>query len=89
MSFKAEVTTSPFGDSWSSNIVRFATLAEAKAYAEDLAGRWLAVRDWRVVPSDDPVNYQWVFRQMDLGRPGEAIRLEDLRTAESDLAEDR
>jgi hypothetical protein len=42
------------------NGLRFATVQEAEAYARDLMRRWTLVTEWRVVPSDDPVNYQWV-----------------------------
>lgn len=54
-SFKAEVQADSSG-SWASNALRFATEAEAEAYAEDLASRWTLVHGTRVVASDDPVN---------------------------------
>ena len=57
-SFKPEVIADRSGK-WCSNQLRFATFAEAKAYALDLAGRWPPVTDVRVVESDDPVNYTW------------------------------
>jgi hypothetical protein len=41
------------------NALRFATEPEAAAYVGELAWRWTAVRDTRVVPSLDPVNYRW------------------------------
>lgn len=62
-SWKIEVTTA--GDppgSWSSNALRFADKRIAEAYALDLAMRWTAVRDWRVVESDDPVNAALLIR---------------------------
>jgi hypothetical protein len=58
MSYKVEVNTVKFG-SWDSNSVRFATKEEAVAYGNDLWSRWTAVRDHRVVESDDLVNYRW------------------------------
>jgi hypothetical protein len=44
---------------WSRNGLRFATKAEAEANAQNLLWRWLAVRETRVVETDDPVNYRW------------------------------
>ena len=35
------------------------TREEAEANVRDLANRWFAVTDTRVVESDDPVNYSW------------------------------
>jgi hypothetical protein len=43
---------------WAGNALRFATRAEAEAYAADLARRWTLVRETRVVPSDDAVTYK-------------------------------
>ena len=57
MSYKLEVQTS--GSSWDGNGVRFATRIEAEKYVKDLMWRWFAVRDTRVVESDDAVNYVW------------------------------
>lgn len=53
-SFKAEFLVD---GRWSTNAVRFATEAEAKAYASDLFMRWTQPTDRRVEPSDDPPNY--------------------------------
>ena len=54
MSFKPEVMCA--GEStWAGNALRFATEAEAHQYVEDLAMRWTAVADVRVVPSSDDV----------------------------------
>jgi hypothetical protein len=39
------------------NALRFATREEAEAYAFELSLRWTAVRETRVVESDDAVNY--------------------------------
>lgn len=57
-SFKPEVSTDG-GDSFAGNALRFATEAEAQAYVDDLACRWMLVTDRRVATSDDPVNYVW------------------------------
>ncbi len=37
----------------------FGTKEEAESYGSDLAGRWMAVQDWKVEEADDPVNYRW------------------------------
>ena len=57
-SFAAEVIADSSGQ-WCGNGLRFATEQEALAYVSDLAYRWTAVREERVVPSLDPVNYKW------------------------------
>lgn len=56
MSFKGEVIADSSGE-WVGNALRFATEHEAKAYIKDLSYRWTAVRETRVVESDEPVNY--------------------------------
>jgi hypothetical protein len=53
MSYKAEVIADGSGK-WVSNQLRFDTAAEAEAYVKDLAWRWTAVRDTRVIECDDP-----------------------------------
>lgn len=59
MSYAAEVLVS--GETkFAGNAVRLATREQAEAYAKDLMWRWLAVREWRVVESEDPVNYAFV-----------------------------
>lgn len=58
MSFKPEVQADSTG-TWASNSLRFATKHEAEAYVFDLAMRWTAVRDTRVVESDDRVTASW------------------------------
>lgn len=58
MSYKAEVIADSTGK-WCSNGLAFESESEATEYARDLAGRWTAVREWRVSPSDEPVNYRW------------------------------
>jgi hypothetical protein len=57
-SFKAEVIADNSGE-WCSNALRFATETEAKSYGKDLSGRWMAVRQWRVAESDEPVTCTW------------------------------
>jgi hypothetical protein len=59
MSFRPEVQTDGTGK-WYGNALRFATRAEAETQVADLMMRWTAVRDTRVVESDDPVNYRYV-----------------------------
>jgi hypothetical protein len=58
MSFKPEVIADSSGK-WCGNALRFATREEAEANVQNLMMRWFAVRDTRVVESDDPVNYRW------------------------------
>jgi hypothetical protein len=67
MSWKPEVIADSTGK-WYPNALCFATKEEAEANALDLSMRWFAVRDWRAVESDDPVNYAWV--------DGKLVRLE-------------
>jgi hypothetical protein len=57
MSFKSEVIADSSGK-WVGNALRFATEEEANAYVTDLSWRWLAVRQTRVVESDEPVNHK-------------------------------
>ncbi len=47
--YKVEVQTSGSGESWSGNSLKFETEAKAEVYAKDLAMRWTAVTNWRVV----------------------------------------
>ncbi len=54
-SFKVEVIADNSGK-WVSNALRFATQAQAEEYAIDLSCRWTAVRESRVVESDDAVD---------------------------------
>ena len=63
MSWKPEVIADSFGK-WAGNACRFATREEAEQYVYDLALRWLAVRDTRVVESADAVNYAIVDNAM-------------------------
>ncbi len=59
MSFKPEVIADHTGKFFG-NGLRFATHNEAQVYVADLALRWTAVRDTRVVESDDPVTHRMV-----------------------------
>jgi hypothetical protein len=63
MSYKPEVQVDSSGK-WSGNAVRFATEAEAEGWALDRMMRWTAVRDTRVIESEDPVNYQWLDNRL-------------------------
>ena len=56
-SFKVEVIADSSGK-WVANAVRLATWEEADRCAANLAARWILVRDWRVVESDEPPNYK-------------------------------
>lgn len=57
MSFKPQVRTR--GDTqFNSNNLAFATREEAEASARDLMSRWMLVEEYRVVESDQPVNYR-------------------------------
>jgi hypothetical protein len=58
MSWKPEVIADASG-TWAGNGLRFATKEEAEGNVRNLMMRWFAVREWRVVESDDPVNYRW------------------------------
>ena len=58
MSWKIEVVVDDSGE-WEGDPLRFETQREALAYARDLEFRWSAVRDNRVVKSEDPVNHSW------------------------------
>lgn len=46
--FRVEVLADSSGK-WAGNGLRFDTAENAEAYARDLSGRWMAVREWRVV----------------------------------------
>jgi hypothetical protein len=56
-SFKVEVIADSSGQ-WAGNGCRYRTADEAERSAIDLASRWLAVREWRVVHSDDEPNQE-------------------------------
>ena len=69
ISWKAEVLADSSGQ-YASNALRFATQAEAGSYAIDLFHRWSAVKNWRTVPSNDPVTYAWAGRLIPV-KPGD------------------
>ena len=57
MSWKPEISTDggkTFGQNWQA----FATEEEAKRMAADIFSRWMLATDYRVVESDEPVNYE-------------------------------
>ena len=58
MAWKPEVQTDNTG-AWYGNALRFETKQEALHNVQDLAWRWLVVRDYRVVECDDVPNYRW------------------------------
>jgi hypothetical protein len=71
MSFKPEVIADSSGK-WCGNALRFATRQEAEANVQDLMMRWFAVRETRVVESDDPVNYRYVAGGLERLLPAES-----------------
>lgn len=56
MSYKVEVHAE---GEWVGNAIRLATNQEAVDYGHDLLCRWFVPDDYRVVESDEPVNYKW------------------------------
>lgn len=62
MSYCPEVIADSSG--WSRNALRFATYAEAHAWALDLMNRWFLVREIRVTESTDAVNYTYHDRDL-------------------------
>jgi hypothetical protein len=56
MAFKAEVIADDSGK-FVGNALVFETREEAEDYARDLRSRWILVREWRVVETDEPVTY--------------------------------
>lgn len=57
MSYAPEVIAD-HTEKWTGNGLRFETREEAQLWVYDLANRWFAVREVRVVESTDPVNYK-------------------------------
>lgn len=55
-SWVPEVQTAGSGDSWDGNALRFSRKEDAEAWVADLAIRWTAVREMRVVPSSEEPN---------------------------------
>jgi hypothetical protein len=58
MSYAVEVIADNSGK-FCGNACRYTTHEEAKLAGDELASRWFAVRDTRVVESPDPVNYEF------------------------------
>ena len=54
-SYKVEVIADNSGK-WAGNGMRYSTEAAAKDAGSSLASRWMLVREWRVVESDDAPN---------------------------------
>ena len=44
-------------DSWATNAIKYDTVEEAEAAAQDLFGRWTAVKYWRVMDADQQTVY--------------------------------
>jgi hypothetical protein len=63
VSYAAEVIADDTGR-WTGNQMRFPTEVEAMAYATALSWRWIAVREWRAVPSTDPVTHAIINGQV-------------------------
>jgi hypothetical protein len=61
MSWKVEVIMDDSGE-WEGDPRRFATEQEALAYARDLEFRCSAIREKRIVRSEDPVNHRRTSR---------------------------
>ncbi len=56
MKYRVQVNT--YGDpkdSWAGNAITHASRAQAEIAAKDLAGRWTAVKFWRVIDQNDKV----------------------------------
>jgi hypothetical protein len=58
-SFAGEVIADSSGKFYG-NQMRFATKQEAENYIANLMFKWTAVRETRVVKTNDPVNYRFV-----------------------------
>ncbi len=65
MSFKPEVIADSSGK-WTPNGLAFATREEAERWAADLSMRWLLVREWRAVESDEKVNSRIVDNKFEM-----------------------
>jgi hypothetical protein len=53
--FMVEVQADNTG-TWAGNNKQFDTFTEAELWGRDLAGRWMAVRKWRVVDAPEELN---------------------------------
>jgi hypothetical protein len=60
MSYAPEVIIDPTGAWTMPGTFRFRSKAEAEAYVRDLAYRWTAVREGRVVYSNDPPTHTMI-----------------------------
>jgi hypothetical protein len=69
-SFKVEVIADSSGK-WVSNAVRLPTAEDARAYGRDLAGRWISVRNMRVMPSTDHLTNLWADGRLIPVKPGD------------------
>jgi|ETNvirnome_2_300_1030623.scaffolds.fasta_scaffold39570_4 hypothetical protein len=58
-SYAAEVKT-PGDQDWVGNGLSFATESQAQQYVDDLAGRWFAVQETRVVEVDKCPTHIWL-----------------------------
>lgn len=57
--YKPEVIADSSGQ-WTGNSLIFATQKEAQAWVADLRGRWMLVRDTRVIPTTENPNYSYL-----------------------------
>lgn len=58
MSYKPAVEVINEPGKYHTNNLAFATSEEAERSARDLMSRWMLVTNWKVVESDQPVNYR-------------------------------
>lgn len=58
MSYKPAVEVINEPGKYHTNNLAFATHEEAKRSAKDLMSRWMLVTNWKVIESDQPVNYR-------------------------------
>ena len=56
MSWKPEVQTAGDGDKWTGNGLAFANREDAEQWVLNLSYRWTAVKDTRVVESEEEPN---------------------------------
>ena len=66
MCWKVEVVVDDSGE-WEGDPLRFETEQEALAYARNLEFRWSAVREKRIVKSQDTANDIWPARRSLVG----------------------
>jgi len=72
-SWRPEVIADDTGK-WVGNSLRFATKEEAEGNVADLYARWAAVKQTRVVESEDPVNSVWPTVDRPASAPLNALR---------------